>query len=71
MGTSSTAVFGDDIACDVRTNYLACLGEGMSNSAATRWILSEYADDVADPNEAVVVWCALAVTQWEHGRLFK
>ncbi|MGI9474407.1 MAG: hypothetical protein ACR2NZ_22905 [Rubripirellula sp.] len=71
MGTWSTALFGDDIACDVRTNYVFYLRDGVSNAAATRQIIADYDDELSDTHEAVVVWCALAVTQWEHGRLLK
>jgi len=68
MGTWSTALFGDDIACDVRENYIYYLRSGMSNAAATRQILADYDDELSDEMESVVVWCALAVTQWDLGR---
>lgn len=71
MGTTSTALFADDIACCVRNDYVDNLRMGLSNSAATREVLAAYADEVSDREESVIVWCALAITQWKYGRLQK
>jgi len=69
MGVWGTGIFDDDTACDVRGHYADCLGEGRAGPDATRWILSEYEDLLADPDEAGVIWLALAAVQWRHGRL--
>jgi hypothetical protein len=69
MGVWGTGIFEDDTACDVRGHYTDCLGEGRTGPKATRWILNEYQELLADPGEAGVVWLALAAVQWKHGRL--
>ena len=69
MGVWGTGIFEDDTACDVRGHYKDCRGEGRTGREATRWILSEYRDVLADPAEAGVIWLALAVEQWKQGRL--
>ena len=71
MGIWSAALFGNDIAIDVRTNYMEYLRSGMSNAKATRQIITDYEDELADEYEASIVWCALAATQWKVGRLQK
>ena len=69
MGVWGTGIFEDDTACDVRGHYKDCLGEGRPGPKATRWILNEYEDLLADSEEAGVIWLALAAVQWKHGRL--
>jgi hypothetical protein len=69
MGTWSTALFGNDTASDVRENYLLYLRSGHSNAKATRQILEDYDDELADKDETFMVWSALAATQWDVGRL--
>ena len=71
LGTWSAALFGNDIAIDVRFNYMEYLRSGMSNAKATRQIIADYEDELADEYEASIVWCALAATQWKVGRLQK
>lgn len=69
MGTSGTGVFDDDLAADVRDDYLAMIAEGQSDSAALTGILRSYHETVRDDDEGSVFWFALAATQWKYGRL--
>ncbi len=69
MGAWGTGIFQDDTACDVRDDYRSFLGDGLSGQDATARIVKEYASSLADPDEASVVWLALAATQWKLGRL--
>jgi hypothetical protein len=70
MGTWSTAVFGSDIACDVRDSFVDYLRMGMSGRQATRKVLQDFDDEVQDVDQdGPVVWLALAATQWKYGRL--
>lgn len=69
MATSGTGVFDDDLAADVRDDYLAMIAEGQSDSAALTGILRSYQESVKDADEGPVFWFALAATQWKYGRL--
>src|SRR5690348_4616287 len=69
MGAWGPGVFSDDTACDIRDDYREYLGEGLTGEQATARILRGYKSSLADPNDATVVWLALAATQWKLGRL--
>jgi hypothetical protein len=69
LGVWGTGIFQDDTACDVRDEFNAHLGDGLSGPDATARILVEYKSSLADPLEAGVVWLALAAAQWRHGRM--
>jgi len=69
MGAWGTAVFSDDTACDVRDDYMDCLGDCLTGAQATERLLSKWASSLEDQDEAPVFWLALAATQWKHGRL--
>lgn len=63
MGAWGTAIFSDDTASDVRSDYRAMLESGASDAQATADILHTYtADDT-------VMWLALAASQSKLGRL--
>jgi hypothetical protein len=69
MGTWSAAIFADDVACDVRDQYLALIAEGLDGAEASHRLESEWGDVDSDPDEGPVFWIALAAVQWEYGRL--
>lgn len=69
MGTWSTSLFADDIACDVRDHYLDLLAEGLDGAEASRALEADWGDVDQDPDEGPVFWIALAAIQWEYGRL--
>ena len=69
MGTWGTAIFSDDIATDVRDVFTDMIGEGLSTTAATKCLLTEYEEELDDPDDGNVVWLALAATQHKLGRL--
>lgn len=69
MGTWGTAIFSNDIAADVRDSFTDMIGEGLSTTAATRHLLTEYEEELDDPDDGNVVWLALAATQYKLGRL--
>ena len=69
MGVWGTGIFQDDTASDIREDFKAYLGDGLSGPDATARILAEYQSSLADPHEAGVVWLALAASQWKLGRL--
>lgn len=68
MGVWGTAIFSDDNASDLREDYRTLIGEGVSGVDATDRLLKEWAPK-GDPALEPVFWLALAVAQWDCGRL--
>lgn len=68
MGTSGSKLFNDDLANDVRGDYLDSLRRGKENLQATDYIIERYMDSLSEEEEPIF-WFALADTQWEYGRL--
>lgn len=69
MGTSSTALFSDDIACDVRDEFVEQLSIGVSPADATQSIVRSWSVAINDVDDGPVFWMALAATQWKYGCL--
>src|SRR5262249_52929563 len=69
MGVSSTAIFGDDTACDVRDAYRELVANGSSGPEATDRLLREWGEIIDDEDDGPVFWLALAAAQWACGRL--
>jgi hypothetical protein len=69
MGAWSTAIFGDDTACDVRNAYRELVANGSSGPQATDQLLREWGEIIDDEDDGPVFWLALAATQWACGRL--
>ena len=69
MGTWKSSIFGDDVACDVRDEYLTLIKDGINSQAATKKMLDNWRQIETDPDDGPVFWIALAATQWEYGRL--
>lgn len=68
MAAWGTAIFSDDLACDLRDEFRDLIGEGLSPEAATAKLRAEY-DLEEEPDERPVFYLALAATQWKLGRL--
>lgn len=69
MGTFGTAIFSNDLACDIRDEFKELIGEGLTPEQATNGLIISNADSLNDPDEASVFWLALAAIQWKTGRL--
>jgi hypothetical protein len=69
MSASGVGLFQDDVAADVRSEYLDLLARGASDADAFRTMLREWKESIADYDDGPVFWLALAATQWEYGRL--
>ena len=69
MGAWGTALFSDDIACDVRDSYVDLVGDGLTGPEATKALLREWSACLDDSDGSPVFWLALAATQWKCGRL--
>lgn len=72
MGSWITSFFDDhnEIARDVRNDYLDALRFGRTGRQATRDVLEGFQEAIIDDDAAEsIMWMALTVTQWEYGRL--
>ena len=69
MGTWGTAIFSDDFASDLKSEFRDKIAFGKEPEEATQELINEYKDVLDDPEEASVFWIALAATQWNLGRL--
>jgi hypothetical protein len=69
MGTTGTAIFDDDVAADVRDQFLDLLRLGKSAEAANEILAKEWASAIEDEDDGPVYWLALAATQWKYGCL--
>lgn len=71
MGTFGTAIFSDDFACDIRDEFKALIGDGMTSEEATKYLLASNLDSSTNEDEASVFWLSLAAIQWKNGRLLE
>lgn len=69
MGASSSAIFDDDVAADVRAEWRDAILDGLEADEATARVLAEFAEALEHGDDAKVVWMALAAAQMETGRL--
>lgn len=71
MGAWGTALFSDDVTCDVRDAYRERIAAGMDGPAATDDLLKQWKVDSCAPidDDVILFWLALAATQWKVGRL--
>ena len=69
MSAWGPAVFSDDTAVDIKNDFIDLIGDGLSPEKATEKLLHEWEKSLRDPDEANVIWIALALTQWRIGRL--
>lgn len=69
MGIWGTALFDDDIACDVKDFYIEQLQNGICAENAEQETLCYFSAELADMDDAPIVWLALAAVEWQYGRL--
>lgn len=70
MGAWGVKLYQDDVACDVKEEYIEALKKGISNEEITKKLIEEYTS-YEDEEEESVFWFALADIQWKYGRLLK
>lgn len=71
MGTWGTAIFSDDLASDVKSEFRNKIGFGKTSIEATEELLKDYSEEIKDSDESSVFWLSLASTQWNIGRLLE
>ena len=69
MGAWGVKIFQDDVACDVKDDYLNRLKVGYTNEEATKEVIERNEDFTSDYDDREIFWMALAATQWKYGRL--
>jgi hypothetical protein len=69
MGTWATAIFADDVASDVRSDFRNFLADAQSLRPATDKIVESYGARFDDLSTDTAFWLGLALTQWGMGRL--
>ncbi len=67
MSATSIKIFGNDMALDVKSDFIALCGVGKSVDEINEYILGYQPDD--DDEEACAFWSALALIEWEYGVL--
>jgi hypothetical protein len=69
MSASGTGIFDDDVACNIRTQYRMLLTGGKVPADATRDVLRDWQEALADAEDGPVIWLALAAIQCQYGCL--
>lgn len=63
-------LFENDIEFDIKEEYINYLKDGLSESEADRNVIKNNEDIISlGDNEALEFWVALAIVEWEYGRL--
>lgn len=68
MGAWGVKIYQDDVACDVKEEYVEALKKGISNEEITEKLIEEYTS-YEDEEEEAIFWIALSDIQWKYGRL--
>ena len=69
MGTDGIGIFSDDVACDVRDQFIELLAAGTPASEASDALQQLWSEAIADADDGPVFWLALAATEWKYGVL--
>ncbi|WP_055324461.1 hypothetical protein [Ralstonia solanacearum] len=69
MGTTGTALFSDDVASDVRHDFVDLLRRGLAPEEAVDILKKDWAESIADTDDGPTFWLALAATEWVYGCL--
>lgn len=69
MGAWGTSLYANDSASDIRGDYVDKLRRGKTNEEVTKELIEANQDIMGDLEEEALFWFALAVTQWNYGRL--
>lgn len=69
MGTWGPGLYQDDIAHDVKEEYIDLLKSGRESDVITQELIDRNSEIINDKDEAPVFWFSLADVQWQYGRL--
>lgn len=65
------SLYSNDLACDIRGDYLDELKRGETNEEATLKLIKKNLCNMVDDEDEPLFWFALADTQWNYGRLLQ
>src|SRR5689334_10958652 len=68
MGAWGTSLYSDDLAADLRDTVREQFGDGRAEDTVLHDLEIEYAESLADSEEAPVFWLAVAHSAWKLGR---
>jgi len=69
MGVWDSALFANDVACDIRDHYRELIEDGIDDAEATRQTVEKFQHSLDDPDDGTSAILALAITQSKIGRL--
>lgn len=69
MGTWGPKLYQDDLALDIKEDYIERLKKGITNEKALEEMKETYVESIEDSEEGPVFWMVLADTMWKLGRL--
>lgn len=69
MGTWGSKLYDNDVAMDVKDEFLNHLKCGRDEFEATELMIKENQEMISDYDDGVIFWLTLADTQWNYGRL--
>lgn len=69
MAIGGPGLYQNDIGDDIKALYPDRLRRGKTSAEITAELMELYREALADPDDAVAFWLALADIEWEHGRL--
>lgn len=69
MGAWGVNLYQNDVACDVKNEYISLLKAGLSNKEITEKMIKSYTSEDGYEEDIPVFWFALADIQWKYGRL--
>ncbi len=69
MGIWGAKLYQDDLALDIKEEYIGKLERGLDNQKALEEVIKENEESLEDDVEKTVFWLALADTMWKVGRL--
>jgi hypothetical protein len=69
VGAWGPGLYQDDVAEDVKTQYVNLIKIGKTNQEATEELIKDNQLKINDSDDAPIFWFALADTQWKLGRL--
>jgi len=68
MGVWGPKLYQDDLACDVRDEYIDFLKIGKNNEEITKYFIDEYSKNFIEEDKVIMIF-SLADVQWDYGRL--
>lgn len=69
MGIWGPKLYEDDLALDIKEDYIEKIENGVTTKKALEEIKAMYAESIEDTDESPIFWMTLADTMWELGNL--